>query len=143
MAWWRDRMGIPVEFSQNWWMGLTKPDCMTIFEETEGTQAQISDVTVSWRPNCPTARLPINLADVSSQMTSRLPATQKSTQPASRSRMLERADTEIPSTHPDEDASLHVSQESTEPAPPAGRVVRRGAIPRGDVANHLVCHCSP
>lgn len=47
MAWRRDRMGIPVEFSQNWWMGLTKPDCMTIFEETEGTQAQISDVTES------------------------------------------------------------------------------------------------
>lgn len=47
MVWRRDRMGIPVEFSQNWWMGLTKPDCMTIFEETEGTQAQISDVTES------------------------------------------------------------------------------------------------
>lgn len=113
-----NRMDIPVEFLQNWWMGLTKPDCMTIFEENEG---QYTEFKMSRKRMRLKSDLVWYHTEVSTQITNRPSATQQSTQPPTR--VLRRADTEIPSTHPDEDGSQPISQESMEPAPPAGRMV--------------------
>ena len=108
---------------------------MTIFEENEGETDVHRDSKLdvgSFRLiRC---RIPVEAA---TQITNRPTGTQHSTQPASR--MLARADTEIPSTHPDEDVSLSVSQESTEPAPPAGRFV---SASRTDLSTSMLTMCT-
>jgi hypothetical protein len=55
------------------------------------------------------------------QRATQIPSSQQFTQPASR--VLRRGETEIPSTHPDEGVSDSHSQQSVEPAPPAGKTV--------------------
>ena len=94
---------------------MTKPNCHSLFEESEGRSIasdalDTSSLTISY------------LAEsAATQRATQMLPSQQSTQPSSR--VLRRGETEIPSTHPDEGVSDSPSQQSVEPAAPAGKTV--------------------